>query len=264
MWVTQWCPADSALRLPIPLHGRAVRQSRQAPLGKNSAPICRYHLLGHSFLSEPAYKDATESSSVCNTRLVVERRLRLPFLDAQTGVAQSDCALWMARWQRMPGHAEGQLYSYPARRWRKRRRQYLMNDRYLGATRLREQPPDYGDAGAEQDEIRPCELPAVRAGTTDALAVLTALRRPWSRTNRKPAAGRRPPLQCSRHLGCSTESHLRAPTTIPPRKPASQARAVQLTSRLRVGIKCPPAEGHITTTLPRSPTSAGTQANGRP
>ncbi|KAH7966970.1 hypothetical protein HPB49_021031 [Dermacentor silvarum] len=74
-------------------------------------------------------------------------------------------------------------------------------------------------SGAEQDEIRPCELPAVRAGTTDALAVLTALRRPWSRTNRKPAAGRRPPLQRSRHLGRSTESHLRAPTTIPPRKP---------------------------------------------
>ncbi|KAH8028538.1 hypothetical protein HPB51_017664 [Rhipicephalus microplus] len=100
-----------------------------------------------SFLNEPAYKDATESSSVCNTRLVVERRLRLPFLDAQTGVAQSDCALWMARWQRMPGHTEGQLYSYPARRWRKRRRQYLMNDRYLGATRLREPAPEYGDAG---------------------------------------------------------------------------------------------------------------------
>ncbi|KAL1485315.1 hypothetical protein MTO96_032032 [Rhipicephalus appendiculatus] len=106
-----------------------------------------------AFLNEPAYKDATESSSVCNTRLVVERRLRLPFLDAQTGVAQSDCALWMARWQRMPGHTEGQLYSYPARRWRKRRRQYLMNDRYLGATRLREQPPEYGDADMHQISV---------------------------------------------------------------------------------------------------------------
>uniref|UniRef100_A0A1S4L2G6 Requim, req/dpf2, putative n=1 Tax=Ixodes scapularis TaxID=6945 RepID=A0A1S4L2G6_IXOSC len=96
-------------------------------------------------MADPAYKDAMESSSSANTRLVVERRLRLPFLDAQTGVAQSDCALWMPRWQRMPGHGDGQLYSYPARRWRKKRRQYLMNDRYLGAaTRLRE--PDYSDA----------------------------------------------------------------------------------------------------------------------
>lgn len=32
---------------------------------------------------------------------------------------------------RMPGHNDGQLYSYPARRWRKKRRQYLLNDNYL-------------------------------------------------------------------------------------------------------------------------------------
>ena len=31
----------------------------------------------------------------------------------------------------MPGHNDGQLYSYPARRWRKKRRQYLLNDNYL-------------------------------------------------------------------------------------------------------------------------------------
>lgn len=37
----------------------------------------------------------------------------------------------MSRWERMPGHNESQLYSYPARRWRKKRRQYLMNDNYL-------------------------------------------------------------------------------------------------------------------------------------
>lgn len=93
-----------------------------------------------------------ESSSNANTRLVVERRLRLPFLDAQTGVAQSDCALWMAHWQRMPGQGDGQLYSYPARRWRKKRRQYLMNDRYLGAaTRLRE--PEYTDADMHQISV---------------------------------------------------------------------------------------------------------------
>lgn len=78
--------------------------------------------------------------------------MRLPFLDSQTGVAQSDCALWMPRWQRMPGQGDGQLYSYPARRWRKKRRQYLLNDRYLGAaTRLRE--PDYTDADMHQISV---------------------------------------------------------------------------------------------------------------
>ncbi|XP_075721990.1 double PHD fingers d4 isoform X1 [Rhipicephalus microplus] len=130
------------------MHGEAAIMSL-GPLKINSVALNRLK----AFLNEPAYKDATESSSVCNTRLVVERRLRLPFLDAQTGVAQSDCALWMARWQRMPGHTEGQLYSYPARRWRKRRRQYLMNDRYLGATRLREPAPEYGDADMHQISV---------------------------------------------------------------------------------------------------------------
>lgn len=84
-----------------------------------------------SILSDSFYKDATENSASYNTRLCLERKMRLPFLDAQTGVAQSDCALWMQKWQRMPGQAEGQLYTYPARRWRKKRRQYLMNDFYL-------------------------------------------------------------------------------------------------------------------------------------
>lgn len=42
-----------------------------------------------------------------------------------------DSYIWMNPFERMPGHYEGQLYSYPARRWKKKRRQYLMNDNYL-------------------------------------------------------------------------------------------------------------------------------------
>ena len=72
-----------------------------------------------------------EHAASYNTRLCLERKMRLPFLDQQTGVAQSDCALWMHKWQRMPGKNEGQLYTYPARRWKKKRRQYLMNNFYL-------------------------------------------------------------------------------------------------------------------------------------
>ncbi|UYV77534.1 DPF2 [Cordylochernes scorpioides] len=83
------------------------------------------------FLADSIYQDAIKNSSKYNTRICLERKQRLPFLDAQTGVAQSDCALWMAKWQRMPGCMEGQLYSYPAKRWRKKRRQYLLNDSYF-------------------------------------------------------------------------------------------------------------------------------------
>lgn len=79
-----------------------------------------------TFLNDSAYKEVLENSENYNTRLCIERRLRMPFLDPQTGVAQNHCALFMKSRQRMPGLHSGQLYSYPAARWRKSRRQYLI------------------------------------------------------------------------------------------------------------------------------------------
>ncbi|XP_072383189.1 zinc finger protein ubi-d4 isoform X4 [Diabrotica undecimpunctata] len=82
------------------------------------------------FMNEASYNEAIESSSNFNTRLCIERRLRLPFIDTQTGVAQNHCSLFMNKRQRIPGLHPGQIYSYPRQRWRKRRRQYLsMNAR---------------------------------------------------------------------------------------------------------------------------------------
>lgn len=89
-------------------------------------------------LNDSAYREVIESSSQYNNGIVGERKLRLPYLDSQTGVAQSDCCLWMHRKDRMPGQQYGQLYSYPAKRWKKRRRQYLMNDNYLTKAKQRE------------------------------------------------------------------------------------------------------------------------------
>lgn len=43
------------------------------------------------------------------------------------GVAQNHSNLFMNARQRMPGLQEGQIYTYPAKRWRKKRRQYLMH-----------------------------------------------------------------------------------------------------------------------------------------
>lgn len=40
-------------------------------------------------MNDPVYKETVENSSSYNERLVKERKTRLPFLDAQTGVAQS-------------------------------------------------------------------------------------------------------------------------------------------------------------------------------
>lgn len=44
-----------------------------------------------SFLNDQAYREAIENSSSYNSRLCRERRLRMPFLDSQTGIQQFYC-----------------------------------------------------------------------------------------------------------------------------------------------------------------------------
>ncbi|XP_015471771.1 zinc finger protein neuro-d4-like [Parus major] len=83
-------------------------------------------------LGEEFYREALEHCRSYNSRLCAERSLRLPFLDAQTGVAQSNSYIWMERAHRRPGLSPGQIYSYPARCWRKKRRLNI-----LEAPRLR-------------------------------------------------------------------------------------------------------------------------------
>lgn len=78
-----------------------------------------------NFLKDATYRETIEFSANFNTRLCIERRLRLPFLDPQTGIAQNHSNLFMDKRQRMPGFRQGQIYTYPAARWRKSRRQYL-------------------------------------------------------------------------------------------------------------------------------------------
>lgn len=53
-----------------------------------------------------------------NTQLSRERKARLPYHDAQTGIAQSDCYIWRTRLERRRGVLPCQIYSYPPRRWR--------------------------------------------------------------------------------------------------------------------------------------------------
>lgn len=56
--------------------------------------------------------------------MMSERKLRLPFLDSQTGVAQNNCFLWFQKRHRAQGQERGQLYTYPSRRWRKKRKNH--------------------------------------------------------------------------------------------------------------------------------------------
>lgn len=68
------------------------------------------------------YKEALENVSAYNSRLRYERRLRIPFIDAQTGIAMNNCHLWISKLERQPGQTPHYVYSYPAKRWRKKKR----------------------------------------------------------------------------------------------------------------------------------------------
>lgn len=81
------------------------------------------------------YKDILKDTRTFNRFLSLERKQRLPFIDPQTGIAQNDCNLWHSQHDRQYVHqADGssaKLYCYPAQRWHKSRREYLLNSNGL-------------------------------------------------------------------------------------------------------------------------------------
>ena len=75
-----------------------------------------------SCLSDAFYKESLEHCQSFNSRLMAERKARLPYLDSQTKVAQNGCSLWFEKRHRGPGLGPNQIYSYPSKRWKKRPR----------------------------------------------------------------------------------------------------------------------------------------------
>ena len=119
-------------------------------------------------LNDSSYSELIEISANFNTRLCVERKLRMPFLDPQTGVAQNHSNLFMKKKQRIPGLRDGQMYTYPSNRWRKSKRQYLnssnsfpFNYRPFGRFRENEYehhhhpPPEHYPIVPEEPVFRP-------------------------------------------------------------------------------------------------------------
>ncbi|XP_072573640.1 zinc finger protein ubi-d4-like isoform X4 [Paramormyrops kingsleyae] len=95
-------------------------------------------------LGEQYYRDAMEQCHSYNARLCAERSVHMPFLDSQTRVAQSNCYIWMEKRHRSPAMNPGQLYSYPARRWRKKRRAHPSEDPCLPLSPLKSAELDLG------------------------------------------------------------------------------------------------------------------------
>ncbi|KAI1897292.1 hypothetical protein AGOR_G00081820 [Albula goreensis] len=88
-------------------------------------------------LGDQFYREAIEHCRSYNARLCAERSVRMPFLDSQTGVAQNNCYIWMEQRHRGPGMGAGQMYTYPARCWRKKRRMHPPVDPQLRLCELR-------------------------------------------------------------------------------------------------------------------------------
>lgn len=68
------------------------------------------------------YRDAIDQVIAYNSKILLERRLRYPYIDGQTGVAQQDCQLWVSRVARSAPVRPGQICSFPSRRWRVKKR----------------------------------------------------------------------------------------------------------------------------------------------
>lgn len=122
--------------------------------------------------NDSSYSELIEFSSNFNTRLSIERRLRMPFLDPQTGVAQKHSNLFMKKSQRIPGLRNGQIYTYPSNRWRKAKRQYLNNANsypfnYRPFGRFRDSEFEHHPAPVGEHFVVPPEESSFRPGMTE-------------------------------------------------------------------------------------------------
>lgn len=80
-------------------------------------------------LNDSAYRELIQISANFNTKMRMERKMRAPFLDPQTGVAQRHSNLFMKKTQRIPGMREGQIYTYPSVRWRNKKNSLKLSNR---------------------------------------------------------------------------------------------------------------------------------------
>ena len=81
------------------------------------------------FFNDSGYKEYLENATSFNRKLNDERKMRLPYIDGQTGVAQRHYNSQRLRRERMPPHLHraphGQIMAYPQKIWRKKTHQYL-------------------------------------------------------------------------------------------------------------------------------------------
>lgn len=107
------------------------------------------------FLVTSKYKELAESAMSFNRKLNEERKMRIPYVDNQTGVAQRHYDILRKRRERMPGRKEGQILSYPQRKWFKKRYQYLQYFMLPKGLRFEANPATDGSAVVGEPAFQP-------------------------------------------------------------------------------------------------------------
>jgi len=111
------------------------------------------------FFNDSAYKDYLENAVSFNRKLNEERKMRLPYIDGQTGVAQRHYNGMRNRRERMPPPDNnvdpGKIICYPQKHWHKKRYQYL---KYFMAPKHRFDPE------ADMHTISQVENPSAAGG----------------------------------------------------------------------------------------------------
>jgi len=108
------------------------------------------------FFEDSGYKEYLESAVSFNRKLNEERKMRLPYIDSQTGVAQRHYDTERNKRERMPGMRQGQIYAYPQKQWRKKSYQYL---------KFFMKPKRSFDPDAEMHTISQIENPSAMPGS---------------------------------------------------------------------------------------------------
>jgi len=78
-------------------------------------------------MNRDSYKEYVENAIAYNRKMNEERKMRIPYIDGQTGVAQRHYNSVRHKRERMPpkSGSSGQILSYPQKEWKKKRYQYL-------------------------------------------------------------------------------------------------------------------------------------------
>jgi len=115
-----------------------------------------------NFLCNSKYKELAKNTQSFSRKLNKERKMRGHYVCGQTGVAHKHHNSQRSARERMPGTKDGQVYSYPQKKWYKNKYQYLQY--FMLPKHLRNDALERLEAGlAGQEQVPSIGDPAVGA-----------------------------------------------------------------------------------------------------